>query len=226
MLVGAMSCSPWKQIPATMSGFEKGKGSIKGPITQQELNQLKVSIISDVNEVIITPLTDNTQTSYNKDGGILRVPKVKIKNIFTFTTPNIWKIVNTNFYKGEEYPDKVYILYVKDSIALSLPFILNLKSGKYTLNTEKKIKEKHFVVKTKNGATVPVLIFNEYGKKVPKITRTTFYKKGPYGYIFISPVDGKKYQINTKNLNLNNIWIKNKKQKIKKIEIEGYKKPK
>ncbi|MCD5389873.1 MAG: hypothetical protein LR005_00575 [Candidatus Pacebacteria bacterium] len=117
------------------------------------MNQLKVSIISDIDEVVITPLNDGEETSYQEDDGIVRVPNVK----------------------------------------------------------------------TKNGGTVPVLVYDWQGGKVPKITRTVFYEKGPH---FISSMDGKKYQINTKNLILDNIWMKNQKQKTKKIIIEGYKKPK
>ena len=28
-------CSSWKEIPSTMSGFENGKGQIKGPIKKE-----------------------------------------------------------------------------------------------------------------------------------------------------------------------------------------------
>ena len=114
MLFLVTSCSTWKQVPATMHGFKNGKGEIKGPIKEEELKQLKISIIfngkPDVDEVIITPLNDGEETSYYEDGGIVRIPNMKIKNIFTFTTPTIWRILNTVFFLDDISPVSLDVL--------------------------------------------------------------------------------------------------------------------
>ena len=50
-------------------------------------------------------------------------------------------------------------------------------------------------VKTKNGGTVPVLVYDWQGGKVSKITRTVFYEKGPHGYIFLFPQWTKNFRL-------------------------------
>lgn len=215
-LLGVLSCNVYKKVPATMSGFENGKGSIKGPILESEIVNSKIVLNSDdsYDEFYITPLENETKTSFQKDGGIIRVPNKKVKNIFTFETPVIFKVLNTTFYQGENFPDKINVFYIQEGVRVELPMVLNVDAGIYYLKVEKKEKEKIFIYE------------DRFGKRTKRTEKIVFYEKGPYGYIFISPMDNKKYQINNKNIFLENIFVKNQKQKINKIKLKGYKKPK